>query len=141
MQITGLLTVVLVALFSLSDVNYVAAEREPECPTKQLESGGYPCIRISEPVCGTDDTTYSNECELCNAKLKKQDLKVKTDWQCAKDECEGATPDQGCPMNLAPVCGSDNFSYSNACMFCSKWAMNPELYIMARVACEEITQA
>ncbi|XP_068128969.1 chymotrypsin inhibitor-like [Hyperolius riggenbachi] len=85
MKITGgVLTIVLIALFSFSDVNYVAAEREPVCEYRDTVKGGYACPQFYQPVCGTDDTTYTNECHLCNAKRAKQDLRVKTNWQCAK---------------------------------------------------------
>ncbi|XP_068120921.1 serine protease inhibitor Kazal-type 1-like [Hyperolius riggenbachi] len=141
MKITGVLVIVLIALFSLSDVNYIAAEREPKCPTGQVAKGGYACNKMFMQVCGTDGDTYNNECDLCNGKLKKQNLRVQADGKCAKDECKGATPDQMCTMNMAPVCGSDNFTYSNSCMFCKKWATNQALYIKERAACEQIKKA
>ncbi|XP_068128968.1 serine protease inhibitor Kazal-type 1-like [Hyperolius riggenbachi] len=131
----GVLTIALIALFSLSDVNYVAAEREPECLYGDFPDGGYACIEILNPVCGTDDTTYSNECELCNAKLTIPDLIVKTDWQCPKDECKGATPNQKCTKDWDPVCASDDITAGNLCGFCERWARNQELYIKAREEC------
>ncbi|XP_074068457.1 serine protease inhibitor Kazal-type 1-like [Macrotis lagotis] len=43
------------------------------------------CPRNLNPICGTDQNTYDNECLLCNAQIEKQqDIRKLHDGKCEK---------------------------------------------------------
>uniref|UniRef100_A0A182WTA9 Kazal-like domain-containing protein n=1 Tax=Anopheles quadriannulatus TaxID=34691 RepID=A0A182WTA9_ANOQN len=75
--------------------------------------GACPCHMIAEPVCGSDNKTYGNDCELnCDAKYTtglykttaaQLDCDFKRDSPCI------------CPLYLWPVYRSDNHIYGNNC--------------------------
>uniref|UniRef100_A0A4W4G296 Agrin n=1 Tax=Electrophorus electricus TaxID=8005 RepID=A0A4W4G296_ELEEL len=89
------------------------------CPTE--------CVGARQPVCGSDGTTYENECELnVRACTKQLDLHVAAQGECktcgstvcswgahcVQNKCE-------CPLcadqPLKPVCGTDGITYDNHC--------------------------
>ncbi|XP_029975271.1 agrin isoform X4 [Salarias fasciatus] len=113
-------------------------ERDPsdpakaECVCKRVE-----CPSLVAPVCGSDSSTYSNECELeraqCNAQRR---IKVLRKGPCSlKDPCSEVTCSYGstcvqssdglsakcmCPLGCdgkpeQTVCGSDGKDYRNEC--------------------------
>ncbi|XP_066547264.1 agrin isoform X2 [Amia ocellicauda] len=112
------------------------------CPTE--------CVDSHQPVCGSDGTTYSNECELnVRACTQQQDLKVASQgecktcgnmictWgsKCVKGQCE-------CPLCRAepytPVCGTDSVTYDNACeMKTASCLRKKKIEIAKTGSCEE----
>lgn len=73
------------------------------------------CKRNWDPVCGTDGRTYSNACVLrCVS-----DINVNNGWPAIAIRSRGECPRNrcNCPKNHKPVCGSDNNSYANECLF------------------------
>ncbi|KAJ3105965.1 hypothetical protein HDU96_008378 [Phlyctochytrium bullatum] len=82
------------------------------------------CPKIYAPVCGNNNITYANQCELqaaaCTNNLTT--LKVASQGECKK-QCVTA-----CQEIYKPVCGTDKVTYANQCVLeataCSKNLVN-----------------
>lgn len=90
------------------------------------------CHRMLNQVCGSDDNTYGNTCELRRAscvRLEKDPeagkITVRGEGHCMLlDFVEVEEPEEpreiacpgGCIRNYFPVCGSDGRTHSNECM-------------------------
>lgn len=86
------------------------------------------CARNSQPVCGSDGKTYSNEC-LLNCASSKSEKKITV----YKDvSCESLRIPDSCICNAIylPVCGNDGKTYSNECdLNCTKENSNKLLVV------------
>ncbi|XP_028168245.1 serine protease inhibitor dipetalogastin-like [Ostrinia furnacalis] len=82
-----------------TDVNIV--NNQPECT----------CPENLSPVCGSDGTTYDNDCLLNCATADNSRLSIAHHGACSvvnQPECK-------CESDHKPVCGSDGITYDNDC--------------------------
>lgn len=103
-----------------------------ECSDKfrpfAMEDDFCACAKDFNPVCGSDDETYPNECWLNCQMLKRKDLKLKHIGQC---EC-------ACSRVYFPLCGSDDNTYSNECAFNCAKKINRNLAVKFEGECSEV---
>ncbi|XP_074694715.1 double-headed protease inhibitor, submandibular gland-like [Strix aluco] len=113
----------LVLLSCLSDI--VIARQRASCGMYRLSAKmQLACPRNYEPVCGTDDVTYPNECSLCREIFLNRAIDKKHDGRCVKLDCTGhlkarnghETP---CTLEYMPICGTNGVTYTNRCNFCN----------------------
>lgn len=88
----------------------IAVKHGGECKDAPPKNGNVPCICRSDnnPVCGSDNETYGNECELNCAKMSSRSLQMKHRGECQLDVCL-------CTLEYKPLCGSDGVTYGNDC--------------------------
>ncbi|XP_066952731.1 agrin-like [Macrobrachium rosenbergii] len=69
------------------------------------------CTEIWEPVCGSNNVTYPNECKFFGSMppCGSDNATILNYGKC------GQCP-TGCPKNIDPVCGSDGKTYNNECL-------------------------
>ncbi|OXB61393.1 hypothetical protein ASZ78_000261 [Callipepla squamata] len=106
------------------------------------------CPRIFQPVCGTDNVTYPNECSLCRQMLRSKAVYKKHDGRCVKVDCTGymrATSGLGtaCSQQYSPLYATNGVIYSNKCTFCSAVANGEDIDLLAvkypEIDCSEFT--
>lgn len=92
------------------------------------------CSRINQPVCGSNNKTYGNECVLKRLACENPslNLKIKSIGACESEKAEGTKPEEPeCPLfchrMIQPVCGSDNETYGNKCTLKQRVCKEPSL--------------
>ncbi|CAG0879153.1 unnamed protein product [Cyprideis torosa] len=117
----------------------VAACRNPEISLAyQGECDGYggkcpntPCPLNYAPVCGTDGTTYPNECSLKAASCQNPQIQVAYSGECRKQVCS-----KNCPRNYEPVCGSNGVTYNNKCLLTYASCNDPSITLAYQGVCQ-----
>lgn len=97
-----------VILVQKRQIYFYEQAAKQDCPTI--------CPANYSPVCGSDGRTYSNRCQLdiANCQDKQTNINILKDGQCGEIISLGNCPTI-CPGVYAPVCGSDDRTYSNNC--------------------------
>jgi len=80
---------------------------------KLLSSKVLRCGFKREPVCGTDNKTYTNYCHLAQASCQSSTpLQLASRGKCESEGCA-----QFCTEEFDPVCATNGVTYSNKCHF------------------------
>lgn len=82
-------------------------------------------IPWNHKVCGTNNITYGNGCELGCAQDIDPSVQVRCQGECS--QCASPGPSCVCNKIYHPVCGTDNITYGNDCQFGCAQRENPNL--------------
>ncbi|XP_069938067.1 four-domain proteases inhibitor [Cherax quadricarinatus] len=103
------------------------------------------CPDHYDPVCGSDQVTYDNDCRLRSVACTNRQLKKVHDGPCViKTQCL-----ELCFATFDPVCGTDGKTYINSCYLEAETCKNPHLNLRVdfngqceeKIQCPEICYA
>lgn len=115
--------------------NDLTVVKEGNCDDDPIVQPVCVCPYNYAPVCGTDGTTYPNECSLNCDRSNIPSLEVKHAGQCKDNVPE--QPTCACTRDMKPVCGSDGNTYNNVCLLNCATATNPGLSIRHEGPCAD----
>ncbi|CEG49465.1 Protease inhibitor protein [Plasmopara halstedii] len=106
------------------------------------------CQATSNPVCGTDGVTYTNDCHLLSTKCKHPHLEKRSDGACKRDHFDILEIDDTiytdaaeekcnsmCKRLYEPICGSDGVTYANLCLLEYAECRNPNIKVFGPGKC------
>nr|XP_010306442.1 PREDICTED: double-headed protease inhibitor, submandibular gland-like [Balearica regulorum gibbericeps] len=131
MKTAGVLLLFALVLCCIPDI--VVAQQRASCSVYGLSGKTQlACPRNYEPVCGTDNVTYPNECSLCKTIFRNRAIDKKHDGRCVGLDCTGylrSTSGRAVPCTLEynPICGTNGITYRNKCNFCNAVANGLDL--------------
>ncbi|XP_047472695.1 extracellular protease inhibitor 1-like [Penaeus chinensis] len=104
-----------------------ASDRKPGGPAKHPQRLCPPtCPWDYTPVCGSDGTTYYNECALERIKCSDLTLFKVNNGPCRVASSRRPCP-TACPFEFLPVCGTDGTSYHSECALAAARCSKPGL--------------
>ena len=108
-----------------------APEKDDECPLY--------CPTDYDPVCGSNNMTYSNQCAL-EAKNCMDKTEITVAYQGACSDQPKLTCPAFCPAISDPVCGTDGNDYGNECQLLAEACrlFKFDLKVEAKGTCEEV---
>ncbi|KAJ8397829.1 hypothetical protein AAFF_G00435180 [Aldrovandia affinis] len=128
-----------IAVLLATEASGKSVNRKPSCG---VMSDGMMCTQDYSPVCGSDGTTYPNECALCSHMWEtKVDILITNDGICSqsilrKPSCGVMSESMMCALNYSPVCGSDGATYPNECALCNHmWKTKVDISITKEGRC------
>ncbi|CAG0906268.1 unnamed protein product [Cyprideis torosa] len=99
------------------------------------------CTDDYTPVCGTDRKTYSNMCNLRNARCNNPGLRKAYNGECRTIIGKRSVSDFDCDRPIRctriyrPVCGSDGNTYPSECMLRRQACQDPGLTVASEGPC------
>ncbi|KOB64228.1 Brasiliensin [Operophtera brumata] len=99
------------------------------------------CARDFKPVCGSDGTTYTNDCLLNCATANDNTLSISHAGKCETVKVVDnlpIPPPCTCVTDVKPVCGSDGKTYTNDCLLNCATANDNTLSISHAGKCGEV---
>lgn len=93
------------------------------------------CTEEYEPVCGSDNLIYGNECHLALHRCINPNILMKSPGECA-DSGSVSPADHMCAEIYQPVCGSNGQTYENECMLMVAHDEDESLAKVADMTCE-----
>ncbi len=97
---------------------------EGGCVEALLDDCPAACVAIYDPVCGSDNKTYGNRCELDRQRCLEgpsSTLYMKHEGLCDATAVErkllGPDCHKACTREYIPVCASNGITYANQCVF------------------------
>ncbi|XP_032052700.1 double-headed protease inhibitor, submandibular gland-like [Aythya fuligula] len=129
----------LLFLVCFSDI--VSGQRWASCSVYRMaDRSNLACPRDFQPVCGTDNVTYPNECSLCREIFRNRVIDKKHDGRCIKVDCTGYMRTTGgresfCTQQYNPLCATNGVTYSNKCSFCTAVANGEDIDLLMPGKC------